>query len=89
MCENSSAPCPSMVNHQRRTAGDNQSGIEAPGETTAGAGDEEPTPIPCSHPSLPTQYISERVYNYSECGGGELWECCVLTLCTLDRTNKD
>ncbi|KAK1897716.1 Eukaryotic translation initiation factor 3 subunit C [Dissostichus eleginoides] len=45
-----------------------QGGSEAPRETTAGAGDGEPTPIPSSHPSLPTQYISERAYNNSECG---------------------
>ncbi len=62
--------------------GKNQSGSEAPRETTAGAGDGEPTPIPSSHPSLPTQYISERAYNNSQCGGGELWEWCVLILCT-------
>ncbi|TNN82496.1 hypothetical protein EYF80_007331 [Liparis tanakae] len=43
--------------------GENQSGSKAPRETTTGARDGRATPIPSSHPSLPTRYTSERVYN--------------------------
>lgn len=58
MCErtqHSPAQYPSMVNQQRGTGGENQSSSEAPADTTAGAGDGQPTIIPSSLPALPAQ----------------------------------
>lgn len=86
MCEraqHSPAQCASMVNHKRWAGARTRAAVRHPERQLQGPEMENQPPSP---PLIPHSQHStsraERAYNNSQCGGGELWECCVLILCT-------